>query len=351
MTKPTQCSIDGCTGQPYARGWCSHHYARWFTAGTPHRKCQQCGSEIPIKSTGGHNYCSQQCREGNVPDSRLVINRVGKYVRRCVTCGSPTPNNRGKYCSEQCWGTCAAPGCDRKYLGKYCDGHAQRVRKYGTPVMPCTECGLNIGLDRFPKATCSDACDPRCVEPGCEREPWLTDRCATHEAREKRRQLLAEYRNRATGRACPVCEKPINGGPLQRYCSVSCTKFANRHPDIQAALWKQCVGCGEQFSILEVLEEKRTRRRANVADCHSCSSRNFHIYRIHKDAVLDSRGTDCGLCGDSIDLDLAWPHPQSLSIDHIIPWSVGGSHDLENLQPAHLICNAKKQDRVGFKIA
>lgn len=350
MDKPT-CTIGGCCRAAHCKGWCKNHYERWQYSGTPHRECAECGNEIPIGSRGGRKYCSEQCRVGNVPASRFVVNRADEYIRRCVTCDSPTPNNRGKYCSEGCWPTCAAPNCERKYVGQYCDGHAQRVRKYGSPIMPCIECGLDIGLDRFPKDTCSDACDPRCVEPGCEREPRFTDRCATHEAREKRRKLVAEYRKAAMGRPCPVCEKPLEGGPLQKYCSVSCVKFAKRNPDIQSALWKECVGCGEVFSLLEILDEKRTRRRINASSCHSCSKRNFHIYRIHRHAVLEKCGSDCGLCGEPIDLELPWPLPMSLSLDHIVPWSIGGSHDLENLQPAHLICNAKKQDRVGFKIA
>ncbi|MFH9574193.1 HNH endonuclease [Streptomyces sp. NPDC017454] len=53
----------------------------------------------------------------------------------------------------------------------------------------------------------------------------------------------------------------------------------------------------------------------------------------------------CQLCGSSIDQTIAWPHPKSPSIDHIIPLSRGGAHALSNVQSAHLGCNSSKGDR------
>lgn len=245
---------------------------------------------------------------------------------------------------------CAAASCNRMALGTFCDGHSQRKRKYGSVVLPCTTCGRDIGLDRFPKTTCDDSCDSECAEPGCARAPSVGDRCASHEARLRRNALVAEYRAVSAGRSCGVCEKPLGRDPRRMYCSSSCMKFANAHADIQGALWKTCGGCGDQFSLLETLEGK-PRRRADVNKCLSCSRRNFHIFRIHRETVIERDGTVCALCSKPIDMSLTWPHKMSFSIDHVIPWSLGGSHDPDNLQPAHLLCNATKQDRVGFTIA
>ena len=50
----------------------------------------------------------------------------------------------------------------------------------------------------------------------------------------------------------------------------------------------------------------------------------------------------CGICGDHIDTALKHPDPRSLSLDHIIPRSKGGSHSATNLQAAHLSCNVAK---------
>ena len=54
----------------------------------------------------------------------------------------------------------------------------------------------------------------------------------------------------------------------------------------------------------------------------------------------------CGLCGEPVDKDLAWPDPTSASLDHIIPLSRGGAHTLDNVQLAHLVCNIRKNNQV-----
>jgi 5-methylcytosine-specific restriction endonuclease McrA len=56
----------------------------------------------------------------------------------------------------------------------------------------------------------------------------------------------------------------------------------------------------------------------------------------------------CGLCRLPVDPGLAWPHPMSASVDHILPLSQGGSHTLANVQCAHLSCNCAKGDQVDF---
>jgi 5-methylcytosine-specific restriction endonuclease McrA len=55
----------------------------------------------------------------------------------------------------------------------------------------------------------------------------------------------------------------------------------------------------------------------------------------------------CALCGQPVDPSLKNPHPQSKSIDHIIPVSKGGAHTMENVQLAHLVCNIRKGNRDG----
>jgi len=41
-------------------------------------------------------------------------------------------------------------------------------------------------------------------------------------------------------------------------------------------------------------------------------------------------------------MSLKAPHPLSMSIDHIIPLSRGGTHEPDNVQLAHFICNSIK---------
>ncbi|MFJ9633822.1 HNH endonuclease [Streptomyces sp. NPDC101175] len=62
--------------------------------------------------------------------------------------------------------------------------------------------------------------------------------------------------------------------------------------------------------------------------------------------VYERDDWQCGLCRRPVDPGLAWPHPMSASVDHILPLSQGGSHMLANVQCAHLSCNCAKGDQV-----
>lgn len=50
----------------------------------------------------------------------------------------------------------------------------------------------------------------------------------------------------------------------------------------------------------------------------------------------------CQLCGEPVDMDAKHPHPNSATMDHIIPLSQGGTHERNNIQLAHLSCNVRK---------
>jgi hypothetical protein len=55
-------------------------------------------------------------------------------------------------------------------------------------------------------------------------------------------------------------------------------------------------------------------------------------------------GWVCQLCDRELGNPPVWPHPMSVTIDHIIPIGRGGCDDLSNLQLAHRRCNLKKQN-------
>lgn len=50
----------------------------------------------------------------------------------------------------------------------------------------------------------------------------------------------------------------------------------------------------------------------------------------------------CALCGGELDASVSYPDPMSKSLDHIIPLARGGTHTLNNVQWAHLVCNLRK---------
>lgn len=85
---------------------------------------------------------------------------------------------------------------------------------------------------------------------------------------------------------------------------------------------------------------QQRRRRARMRE------QGYEIY--HDSEVLEIYGTDCHLCEEPIDFDAprsasvgsGWE--RGLHIDHIIPVSKGGEDTLENVRPAHALCNLQK---------
>lgn len=61
--------------------------------------------------------------------------------------------------------------------------------------------------------------------------------------------------------------------------------------------------------------------------------------------VVAEYGRTCHLCMTEIPDEAKHPHPLSLTLDHILPRSLGGTDELENLRPAHRVCNLRRQNR------
>lgn len=68
--------------------------------------------------------------------------------------------------------------------------------------------------------------------------------------------------------------------------------------------------------------------------------------RISADQVVREYGESCHICSEVIDLSLPRTSRFGLTIDHVIPLSKGGSDEMENLRPAHWICNNRKSDKL-----
>jgi 5-methylcytosine-specific restriction endonuclease McrA len=70
--------------------------------------------------------------------------------------------------------------------------------------------------------------------------------------------------------------------------------------------------------------------------------------------VLTAWGSTCHICSEEIDFDAprrAGSGPgwgRGLHLDHVIPLSRGGADTLDNVKPAHAICNSKKHTRTDY---
>jgi len=63
--------------------------------------------------------------------------------------------------------------------------------------------------------------------------------------------------------------------------------------------------------------------------------------------VVAAYGFTCWLCHTDASLDVHYMHPARLTVDHVLPRSLGGSDDLANLRPAHRRCNLSRGNRPG----
>lgn len=62
--------------------------------------------------------------------------------------------------------------------------------------------------------------------------------------------------------------------------------------------------------------------------------------RVKRKRMLDEHGWVCHLCGYLISPEFQNPHPESMTIDHLTPISMGGAKwDVANMRPAHKSCN------------
>ena len=131
-------------------------------------------------------------------------------------------------------------------------------------------------------------------------------------------------------RVCTRCRREL---PLSEF-----PKRADRVDKLHAMCFRCRVDWAHDYrhDNPESIREASRRRRARIKG-----------NRIEKysdwDIFLRDKGK-CFFCGLSIDIDLAYPDPGSLAINHIHPISKGGPDIAKNVAAAHKSCNQKAKD-------
>lgn len=72
-------------------------------------------------------------------------------------------------------------------------------------------------------------------------------------------------------------------------------------------------------------------------------------------AEVKRRSQICWICHEAIDLELAFPHPQSFTVDHLVPLSTMAEDDPRRTDPdycapAHLSCNSSRQAKTVAEV-
>ena len=141
------------------------------------------------------------------------------------------------------------------------------------------------------------------------------------------------YSKIVNGRHCRYCHNLMDPGlPMNsHFCGYSCR-----------SAWQR-------------LEYRKSKEEGKIdAEKQWMSTAVKRAERLGADTVPVSRmeiadrdGWKCYLCDKSIPKDVGGDDPEFLHIEHLIPLSMGGSHQLENCAASHARCNLKKGVSVG----
>ena len=212
--------------------------------------------------------------------------------------------------------TCKTPGCDRpRQHGYYCNPcrWTQRHPERQSVMLTCERCGEQF--DRTGKT----GPKPRYCSQECRR--------GVNQERE-----------------CVGCGGPFTTkDPRQKYCRRACVFLRFKHMDGRPRQ-RECVQCGALIDLTERMKDGRLKWPVHTTRCGKCQAKaRPHRYCMTAVEVAHRDGTRCRWCGKPVDLNLVGSRSQMApSVDHIVPWSLGGADVPENLQLMHRKCNSQK---------
>lgn len=298
------CLIDGCKNEAkykYEDGMiCKKHYSRVH-------------SGVPLDAP--YNYKNGMCKIEGCTNKARTKGFCSKHYSRLLNNGdanykTKTELNEGKPCNvEDCAEPIHAKGLCYKHYRRLCKhkdpliAHPHRVKSEKNAA--CYQCGKPIPKEFFSIRFCSHRC-------------------------------LHRWNNKKSDeRVCIVCGKEFQWEDGRETCSDECRK--------ERAYQKRKQWNSEQSATNPNYQRLRTgaqrRRRSLILNTQIEQFKDIDIYE--KDDWM------CGLCGERVNEKLKYPNKMSATIDHIIPLSIGGTHEIRNVQLAHLHCNKCKGNRIA----
>ena len=203
-----------------------------------------------------------------------------------------------------------------------------------------------------------------------ECKPCNSERSRRYYEKAGRKKRGHSTARRHTPRPCLTCEKtfkPRNAGQI--YCSMTCSGIAHRidkdkvqdpgrirnqpREAVQLTI-KPCSTCGDMFAPHREdhvnCSPECTDKARRIKESHKNNKRRAWIQftqlePIDPHDIYERDGWTCWICSEPINREARYPHPESVSLDHVRPLSWGGTHTRDNLAASHLTCNQARGAR------
>lgn len=218
----------------------------------------------------------------------------------------------------------------------------------------------------YPKKRADGLCAVCLTAPTvAPRAIYCSPECKRIAVRVVRQQVAAQSRQLVQCGSW-LCSQTFYTDGYRVYCSAECgdvmehvatrpesaVATAIRLGIVNASLvyFRQCIDCG-------AWECRRTpvTKRLRCARCKAAWHRNRSLVKAHSkrafgkvptvDQLAARDGTLCHICRKRIDLTLPSTHKHGPTIEHILPVSLGGTNDHDNLALAHRQCNQRRGNR------
>lgn len=112
------------------------------------------------------------------------------------------------------------------------------------------------------------------------------------------------------------------------------TQYRRRRRGVDPLASVECVECGEPMVLVTGVVSPRH------AECKS----GIPGYAGKREFIERRDSGVCQICLTPVDFDAHWLSDWAPTLDHILPRSHGGSHEVENLRLAHRWCNSARRD-------
>lgn len=159
---------------------------------------------------------------------------------------------------------------------------------------------------------------------------------------------VAEFHKQARGRfgVSSIC-KPCNKAKVYAYRKANpekikeiAARYRAAHIDEVRERFQDWKDANPDYE-----RERYARRRADAAQLATLRAINARIGRERRAAIAMSEGIEEAVKAELLRQPCAYCWAPAVELDHVVPLSAGGRHDIANLVPSCRRCNARKGNK------